>query len=186
MKISMMALGFHITIPKPFHILIPILISSLCLPMLRWWGKINHFAKFVYNQGVTEAPFSTYKSCIHHAIAYATLMKHVVTLWVAVQASRQFLHVKHISLLQKRLITMYVVVLVEENENREFTRVRDHAHCVTKITHSWNAVHSFMFFSMIIEIEHSLSWKAILLSSVIVAKERVQDPLIRREAGIPR
>lgn len=40
---------------------------------------------------------------------------------------------------------MYVVVLVKENENRlslmenlaaKFTRVRDHAHCVTKITHS--------------------------------------------------
>ena len=39
---------------------------------------------------------------------------------------------------------------------------------------------------MIIEIKHLLSCKAILLSSVIVAKERVPNPLIRREAGIPR
>ena len=70
----------------------------------------------------------------------------------------------------------------------KFTRVRDNAHCncVTKITHSWNAVHSFRFFCMIIEIKHLLSCKAILLSSVIVAKERVPNPLIRREAGIPR
>ena len=73
-----------------------------------------------------------------------------------------------------------------ENLAAKFTGVLDHAHCVTKITHSWNAVHSYMFFCMIIEIEHLLSWKAILLSSVIVAKERVPDPLIRREAGIPR
>ena len=123
-------------------------------------------------------------------------MQNVVTLWVGIQVSRQFLHVKQISLLRKRLITMYVVVLVEENENRLpliknlaskfITRVHDHSHCVTKITHSWNAVHSFMFFCMIIEIEHLLSWKAILLSSVIVAKERVPNPLIRWEAGIPR
>ena len=120
MKISMMALGFRIKIPKPFHILISILISLLSSPMLKWWGKINHFAKFVYNEGVTEGTFSTYKSCIHPAIAHATLMQHVVTLWVAVQVSRQFLHVKHFFLLRKRLITMYVVVLVEENENREF------------------------------------------------------------------
>ena len=61
MKISMMALGFRIKIPKPFHILISILISSLSLPMLKWRGKINHFANFVYNQGVTEETFSTYK-----------------------------------------------------------------------------------------------------------------------------
>ena len=45
-------------------------------------------------------------------------MQHVVTLWVGVQVSRQFRHVKNISLLRKRLITMYVVDLVEENENR--------------------------------------------------------------------
>ena len=123
-------------------------------------------------------------------------MQNVVTLWVAVLVSRQFLHVKYISLLRKRLITMYVVVLVEENENRLplmenmaakfITRVRDRSHCVTKITHCWNAVQSFFFFFMIIEIEHLLSWNAILLSSVIVAKERVPNPLIRREAGIPR
>ena len=134
------------------------------------------------------------KSCIYPTIAHATPMQHVVTLWVGVQVSHQFLHVKHISLLWKRLITMYV--LVEENENREFhwwkiwprkfTCVPDHAHCVTKITHTWNAVHFFVFFCMIIEIEHLLSWKVILLSSVIVAKERVPHPLIRREAGIPR
>ena len=120
-------------------------------------------------------------------------MQNVVTLWVGVQVSRQFLHVKYISLLRKRLITMYVVVLVEENENRLplmenmaakfITRVRDCSHCVTKITHCWNAVHSFFFFSMI---ELLLSWNAILLSSVIVAKERVPNPLIRREEGIPR
>ena len=61
MKISMMALGFRIKIPKPFHILISILISSLSLPMLKWRGKINHFANFVYNQGVTEETFNTYK-----------------------------------------------------------------------------------------------------------------------------
>ena len=73
-----------------------------------------------------------------------------------------------------------------ENLAATFTRARDHAHCVTKITHSWNAVNSFTFFCMIIEIEHLLSWKAILLLSVIVAKERVPDPLIRQEAGIPR
>ena len=43
----------------------------------------------------------------------------------------------------------------------KFTRVRDNAHCncVTKITHSWNAVHSFRFFCMIIEIKHLLSCK---------------------------
>ena len=63
---------------------------------------------------------SVHQSCIHHATPQATLMQHVVTLWVAVQVSRQFLHVKHISLLRKRLITTHIVVLVEENENREF------------------------------------------------------------------
>ena len=39
MKTSMMALGFRIKILKPFHILTSILISSLCLPMLKWWLK---------------------------------------------------------------------------------------------------------------------------------------------------